>query len=247
MVQVRATVVSVGLRLAGDVASFGATAREALRTSLKSSLGCQEPACFLELRVQAGSISVTSILTIPEAAASSSGSVGAGPEQATPAATLAAVQAAAAALVTLPPAVISSSLGVSVTSADPNVEARANVIVPLAVAPPPPSLPPSPLPSTPPPAPPQLQPATASPPSIPSDDTQAQSARGDGGNASTMGMTMAIVGAGIGSLLLVLLAASYYYVRRRAMMLWITIVASPASFDVRRGEAPSFSGEARVV
>lgn len=136
MVQVQATVVSIGLKLSGDVATFTQAQREGLRNSLRASLSCQEPACFLTLRVQAGSINVDGILTIPQTP-----SAGA---PATPAATIAAVQAAATTLVSSTPAAISSSLGLSVTSIDPSVQTQADVVVPLAMAPPPPSLPPIP-------------------------------------------------------------------------------------------------------
>ena len=143
--QVQATVVSIGLKLAGDVATFTQAQRDSLRNSLRSSLSCQEPACFLTLRVQAGSINVDGILTIPQAPSAAA--------LATPAVTIAAVQAAATTLVSSTPAAISSSLGLSVTSIDPNVQTQADLVVPLAMAPPPPSLPP--IPPLAPPIPPQ--------------------------------------------------------------------------------------------
>ena len=207
MVQVRATVVSLGLTIAGDVASFGAAQQAALRASLRASTGCEEPACFLELRIQAGSIDVEGLLTIPhEASATGTGAAATIP---TPTATIAAVQAAATTLVTSPPATISSALGVPVTSADPEVGTLADVVVPLAVAPPPPLLPPSPLPSNPSPLPPLLPPPPALSDSTrspnPFDDDvdplghEAQSASVEGGDtsveggATSSGLRMALV------------------------------------------------------
>ena len=257
MVQVRATVVSLGLTIAGDVASFGAAQQAALKASLRASTGCEEPACFLELRIQAGSIDVEGLLTIPHEASAT----GANTAPATANSTVAAVQAAATTLLSSPPATISSALSVTVTSADPIIRTQANVVVPLAMGPPPP-MPPLPPPIHPPILPqsshlavnalngsysysygsysygsysygqhntpdangPQAGNAIA-PPAPPlqgssTGDTHiagqvTQSVSGGGGDGSTMGMTMAIVGAGIGSLLL-FLSAARYYVRRRA-------------------------------
>ena len=67
--QVPATIISLGLKLDGDIASFGPEQQGDLRSSLKTSLGCEEPACFLSLRAQPGSIDVETILTIPQQAA----------------------------------------------------------------------------------------------------------------------------------------------------------------------------------
>ena len=146
MVQVRATVVSLGLTIAGDVASFGAAQQAALKASLRASTGCKEPACFLELRIQAGSIDVEGLLTIPREASAT----GANTDPAAADSTVAAVQAAATTLLSSPPATISSALSVTVTSADPIIRTQANVVVPLAMGPPPP------MPPLPPPTPPQL-------------------------------------------------------------------------------------------
>ena len=145
MVQVPATMVTVGLKLAGDVASFSRAQRDALRDSLKASLSCAEPACFLTLRIQAGSIDVEGLLTIPHEASAT----GANTAPATADSTVAAVQAAATTLLSSPPATISSALSVTVTSADPIIRTQANVVVPLAMGPPPP-MPPLPPPIHPP-------------------------------------------------------------------------------------------------
>ena len=159
MVQVPATMVTVGLKLAGDVASFSRAQRDALRDSLKASLSCAEPACFLTLRIQAGSIDVEGLLTILQVPPTTATGTGTGANTA-PAATdstVAAVQAAATTLLSSPPATISSALGVAVTSADPVIRTQANVVVPLAMGPPPP------MPPLPPPTPPQLPLAVKAP------------------------------------------------------------------------------------
>ena len=102
IVQKAASVVTVNLQLAGDISTFSAAAQDALKASLRTSLSCQEPACYLELRLRAGSIDADVVLTLPQDSAAS------------PAASLGQVQSAATALVTSPPAAISSALGVSV-------------------------------------------------------------------------------------------------------------------------------------
>ena len=160
MVSVPASVVTVGLTIAGDLASFGPAQEASLKTSLRKELSCAEPACFLSVRLKAGSINVESSLTIPQAAAAGA-APGAGPIATTPSATLAAVQAAANNLVTSPTAAISSALGVAVTAADPAVSLQTDIVVPLAVAPPPPSPPPPPTHSSPPPS--QGAPPTVTP------------------------------------------------------------------------------------
>ena len=127
MKQVQATVVSVELQLEGDVASFSQDQRDNLRSLLRASLSCEEPACFLTLRIQPGSIDVQGILTIPHLPAGASAALTA------PDATVAAVQAAATTLVS------GLSLGVHVISSVSEIRTQANVVVPIVVAPPPPS------------------------------------------------------------------------------------------------------------
>ena len=149
VVDTPATVVELGLTVAGDAASFGTEQRESLTESLKRTLNCHEPRCFITLYVSSGSVLVTARLIIPDAVASVPGSA------ATAATTVAAVQAAANVLVTQPINAISASLGVVVETAAPVTVTQATV--PLAVAPPPPS-PPPPSPSPPPLAPPSVAP-----------------------------------------------------------------------------------------
>jgi hypothetical protein len=211
VVQTPATVVTVGLTLAGDVASFGPVQQADLKASLQTSLSCKEPACFLAIRLRAASISVETILTIPQAAA-----MGPTTSSATPSTTVAAVQAAANALVTSPPAAISSALGVAVTSADPAVSTQSDVVVPLAVAPPPPSPPPS-VPSPSPPSVPPLAALPTAPVDVVAnlDGSQAQSADSGSGNGPSNGLVTAIVGGGAGVVLLVLLVGVSYRYRSR--------------------------------
>lgn len=158
VVDTPATVVELGLTVAGDVASFGTAQRDSLTESLKRTLNCHEPRCFITLYVSSGSVRVTARLIIPDAVASVPGSA------ATAATTVAAVQAAANVLVTQPIDAISASLGVVVETAAPVTVTQATV--PLAVAPPPPS-PPPPSPSLPPLAPPSESPLPAAPPASP--------------------------------------------------------------------------------
>ena len=145
-----ATVVKLGLTIAGDVASFDDTQKASLKETLKVELSCLEKdGCFLEVRVSAaGSINVEAILTVPDATGGNA----------------TAIQQSATTLAAQPAASLSSSLGVSVEVA-PSVEVSAGVTVPLAVAPPPPSPAPTPPPSsppTPPPTPPLAQPSSSS-------------------------------------------------------------------------------------
>ena len=124
------TVLELRLTIAGDVTSFGAPQRTALTAGIQTSASCHEPACFVALRVAAGSITVAAVLTIPDAPAGG---------DATAVATIVTnVQAAAALLVAQPPATLTASLGVTVEAAAPTVSVG-RAIVPLVVAPPPPS------------------------------------------------------------------------------------------------------------
>lgn len=111
--------------LGGSVEAFGPSERAALRARLRASLGCEEPACRLELRVAAGSVSVDALLTIPA------------PTGGNGAPLADAVAAAASTLAAQSTARLSESLGVAVQATRaPTVQH--NVAVPLVVAPPPP-------------------------------------------------------------------------------------------------------------
>ena len=140
MVQAPATVVTVGLVVAGDLASFGDAARASLGTSLERTLGCHAPWCLLTLRISPASVSVTAILTIP-IAVDHRGSVVDDVPTPNSAVVSQSVSAAAATLVAQDVATISSTLGgvVDVLQALP-VDVATGVTVPLAVAPPPPPL-----------------------------------------------------------------------------------------------------------
>ena len=126
VVNVVASVVTLGITIAGSVESFDDTARTAFATKLQESLRCFKPACLLTLRVAPASVQVTAILTIPDSAPGS-------------AAAAADVAAAATTLAALDTASLSSSLGVTVTAATAPTVQQA-VSVPLVVAPPPPPL-----------------------------------------------------------------------------------------------------------
>ena len=66
-----ATLVEVSLTLVAsfDAASFDEAKRSDLAQSLRFELGCYEPECVIVLRVPAGSLRVTAVLTIPDSAA----------------------------------------------------------------------------------------------------------------------------------------------------------------------------------
>lgn len=63
-----ATVVEIRLTISRDLASFDDAARAGLASAIGTELNCHEPACILELRLSAASISVTALFTIPDAA-----------------------------------------------------------------------------------------------------------------------------------------------------------------------------------
>ena len=90
------------------MSTFGTAEQESLKTNLRSTLGCEEPACILALRVSPGSINVAAILTIPDAPTDESGNGGNGAAE-----TAAAVASAATALVAQPASAISSSFFLS--------------------------------------------------------------------------------------------------------------------------------------
>ena len=128
VVNVRASVITVGLTLGGTVEAFEnfAWRRESLATSLRTTLGCHEPACLLTLTFSAGSVVVDAVLTILDASVTT-------------------IQQTAATLTAMPPASISSALAeagaqdVTVEQATPPTVEIDAVTVPLVVAPPPPS------------------------------------------------------------------------------------------------------------
>ena len=109
---------------------------------------CIEPTCSVALEVRPASVKVKARMTI-----ATSGDGGVGVPTAAAAAAATAVTNAAYALVAKPASAISSSLGVAVLAKDP-VSVQADALVPMVVAPPPPSQPPElPPPSQPPMAP----------------------------------------------------------------------------------------------
>ena len=112
------------MTLSETIDSFTSAKQETLKTSLRNEMGCHEPDCNLALQIAAGSLAVTSILTIPDSA----------PTSGVNASTLvASVEAAATQLVAQPPAALSASLGVPVESTAP-VAVQTGVVVPLVVS-----------------------------------------------------------------------------------------------------------------
>jgi len=202
------TIVELGLTIPGDVFSFDASAQANLTASLRDSLSCHEPACYITLRLSAGSVTVSAILTIPSPPARSNGNGSGSATTATYSPIATAVAAAATALVAEPPSTISARLGVAVEAVDTTVSIG-TAIVPLVFAPPPPSLPPPP--STPPPTtPPPGHPLPTSPVSTLSavgadGRDSALTAGGDGGG----GAMLVLVGAGGAVVILLLVAAAY--------------------------------------
>jgi len=208
-----ATVISISLTLAGTVETFDTSAKASLKTSLQTTLNCYKPLCLMELIVSAGSLQVDVEMTIPQGEVGS-GEAG-GSDANAPSATAAAIQAAAASLTALPPASISSQLaaagatGVSVQSAAaPTVQV--GVVIPLAVAPPPPS---PPLPSPPPPMPPPTP-----PPPPPSDPPPILPPPSAPGGLST-GLTIAVAVLTPTAVLLLLGVVAWVWAKNRAARL----------------------------
>jgi hypothetical protein len=143
---VQATVITINLQVAGDVNDFGpgSIARANLEANFRSRLGCYDP-CQLRLLISSASVNVQAQITVPNPPA------GTAPSAST--ANLAAtVREAARALTSLPLAVLSAALAVTVTQA-PAITVADNVAVAMVVAPPPPSpIAPPPSPIAPPPS-----------------------------------------------------------------------------------------------
>ena len=158
------TVITLGLTLGGDVASFEAE-REALSSTLMQALKCHTPSCLLEVRVAAaGSVNVEVLRTTPQPTnqpphphphlpaptrtrtrtltltqvvltiPEPSSEVG-------ESSTASSVEAAAFAMIAQPAAALSTSLGVPVVAVDPSLQVANGVLVAIVVAPPPPTAP----------------------------------------------------------------------------------------------------------
>lgn len=182
-----ATVVEVGLTVTGDVASFDEVQRASLKGSLRTSLKCFEPECYLMLIISAGSVSISARLTIPDDSSTS--------------ASVSSITTAAQSLVSQPAASLSATLGVSVQAVAPSVGIQTGITAPIIVAPPPPSPPP---PASPPPTPPNVSPPP--PPLSP------ELAPGDGNGDS---MLVPIIGAAAGGAAVLLMITIVCY-RRQA-------------------------------
>lgn len=117
-----ATIVRLGLTLAGDVSSFNEAARTRLAAALREALECHQPECSLEIELSSASVHVDAALTMPDVAVSPS--------------TVSAVTNAANTLVASSPSQLSRQLAVTVLAATP-VTVATGVPVAMAVAPPP--------------------------------------------------------------------------------------------------------------
>lgn len=196
------TVVELGFTVAGDLASFDEAAQTRLAGSLRGVLGCHEPVCKLSLRVAAGSVAVGVVLTIPDAPSGT----------ATGSTVATSVAAAASALVAQPPSSIATSLGASVEAASPTVSVG-TAVVPLVVAPPPPS----------PQVPPSTPPLAASAVSVPSKASpspplgvvnDAQNAKDSAdGNSTLVGIIIGAAGAA--ALAAAVVASAFWMLKRR--------------------------------
>ena len=230
------TVIELGLTIAGDISSFDNAQKDALVLSLKRSLSCEEPRCFMTLRTKGASVAVTVVLAIPDAPTGGGASAAAAA-----AATAASVEAAATQLAAQPASAISLSLGVSVESAASPISGRA--VVPLVVAPPPPSPPPVSPPCTPPPRLPLPMPPSSSapdklPPAPPPLSIDASAlATGDGDDSMDMSSMIAIAGGGGGALCVLMLIATTCCFRHKQP----TSALAPR----RRGSASLFSTSRR--
>ena len=235
---VTATVVSFGLTVAGDVASFESQ-RQGMKAALQVALSCQEPSCFVELRAStAGSVNVDVLLTIPDVPASGS--------TYDPALTASAVQAAATALVSQPVGTISSTLGVAVASTGGAVQVASGVQASLVVAPPPP-------PSSPPFVPPSPPPKGTSSPAPGASETGdlvngTSSDQGVGASQGSGDGTWVVVGAAVGGTLAVFLVLVYSYMlwrRRQGARSPATTTKAPTQAQAMEGtQAPTQAGVA---
>jgi hypothetical protein len=144
IIATNATVVRLGLTFAGALSDYSATQIAILKNALSARLNCTAPACLMTLRLSAASVLLSMDLTIPNN----------GPGN--PSAAVAQANAAANVLAATPFATLSAQLSAA-TGTQVNVvgiisaSVATGVLVPLVVAPPPPSppRPPSPPPSPP--------------------------------------------------------------------------------------------------
>ena len=125
VVPVAATLIKLKLTISGNVESFADTQKTNLKAALKTQLNCLERGgCFLELRISsAGSINVEVTLTIPETSGNAT-----------------VVEMAVTELANQDRAALGRAIGVTIEGV-PIVEVTTGIIVPLAVAPPPPTPP----------------------------------------------------------------------------------------------------------
>ena len=161
MINVAATVVKMTLKISASIEDLDHEEKDRLALAYQKALNCFQPRCFVELRFSAASVNVEATMTIPnnstaQAPGANNNSVAT------------EIAANAANLAAMPPATITATLEaagapqITVESAtQPTVVT--DVVVPLAVAPPPPPLrSPSPPPSLPPP----VNPSPSTPPRV---------------------------------------------------------------------------------
>ena len=128
-----ATQITLQLTVAETVESFTLDRRDSLRAQLRTSLCGSRPEaeCLVTLVVTSASLHLTAIVTLPDAD-------GVTAEEA--ATSRAAVVTAAQTLAASSPAALSSSLGIQVEAVESTVAVQTGIIVPIAVAPPPPAI-----------------------------------------------------------------------------------------------------------
>ena len=180
-----ATEVTVTLKAAMTVEQYQSDP-EAVKSPLRTELGCHEPLCVLTVTVASGSLILTVVAT--DRAPNSQ------------------VHSLATAMGTSDLSTLSASLNITLTEAPAVQPARSVqiVVVLLAPSPPPPS--PPPLPPTTPPGLPPTEPHSPSPPSPPSDTPPPPPGSTDGSEGDiSMGM---IAGIGVGAIVLVLIVVT---------------------------------------
>lgn len=222
---VQSTVISVAITLGGELTDFSDMARAALTTSFQSTLGCFKPDCLLELHMTSGSVNVEAVMTIPDDAGGDSVGKGSGLS------TAAAVEAAAADLVSQPNTVVASMIASAAPASVPMtitvegvapVTSHSGVSVAIVVAPPPPSSPPISPP------PPRLPPPPINPPPL--------QAGVSGGMA---GVLITVAGAGTAVIMLAIVLGMYR-ARNRTRATALETTSSWSSSN-----APSTSEEAK--
>ena len=256
IVNTPATLIELDLTVTGDVPSFDASAQASLAASVRTTLNCYQPDCYVTLRLSAGSVVVAVLLTIPHATPTPSspggGSPGGGGSGS--AAVANSVAAAANALVAQPASTISASLGVAVESASPTIDVG-TAVVPLVVAPPPPSPPPPPL------SPPPTQAPTATDPPKDSSSTQPSPPSSDlvitteavvagqqtDDSGGDMTLIIAAVGGGCGVLVVTIAICGVLKRRKRRAKPPATVAVQASTVDITKHDFELASASASDI